>query len=119
ACLDWVEVTAALNSRTEGGTSVRKVHEIQEEAWGTTSELLKKSRSYDEEEIADMTNLFWEMHFMRKPTGTPLLEPFDPVRMEAHFRLTGRIISSWEYTLLIEMDLGHRATVIEYSKGAK
>ncbi len=61
--------------------------------------------------IHTLEDLFWEFHFLRK--GGQQIEPFDPIRIEAHLRLSGIEITKWEYKLLMEMDLIYRATLIK------
>lgn len=48
---------------------------------------------------------------MRKP-GESGIEPFDPARIESHLRLSGKVLTSWEYNLLIEMDLIFRSEIM-------
>lgn len=55
---------------------------------------------------------FWEFHFLRKPVQHGI-EPFDPQRIEAHARLTGMSLSTWEYKLIMELDLIFRATTLD------
>ena len=54
--------------------------------------------------------MFWDFHFLRKPSQN--IEPFDPIRIESHMRLSGLKISNWEYKLLMDMDLIFRATLM-------
>lgn len=57
-----------------------------------------------------MINMFWDLHYIRKPSTS--IEPFDPVRIETHLKLSGNIIKPWEYTVIMDMDLMYRATII-------
>lgn len=82
--------------------------ELLEKGWPGSSELLKRERDLDVSEIHILQNLFWEFNFLRKPSQT--IEPFDPLKMEAHIRLSGLELSKWEYNTLMEMDLAFRVT---------
>ncbi|AFK66655.1 hypothetical protein COPG_00059 [Colwellia phage 9A] len=92
------------------GNRERFKHKIQEDKFNKISPLLERERKLDKTIIRDIEDLFWEFHFLRK-CGQQI-EPFDPVRIEAHLRLSGIEVSKWEYKLLMEMDLIYRATVM-------
>ena len=82
-------------------------HELKEREFGEISELLEKERNLDIRSIRGIIDLFWEFHFLRKAGNG--VEPFDPLRMETHARLSGIELSKWEYRLLMDMDLVYRA----------
>ncbi len=92
------------------GNRERKKHEIQEKKFKKVSPLLERERGIDKEIISHIIEWFWEFHFLRKVGET--IEPFDPQRIESHIKLSGRKLSTWEYKLLMEMDLIFRATII-------
>ena len=52
------------------------------------------------------------MHFLRK-TSDGGIEPFDPLKVESHMRLSYQEISPWEYKTLMEMDMIFRGTVMK------
>jgi hypothetical protein len=91
------------------GTRARTAHVMKEEKFNQKSELLERERGICTDNIQHIQNLFWEMHFLRKPSQD--IEPFDPMRIEAHMRLSGMKLSRWEYNLLMEMDLIFRAVI--------
>ena len=62
------------------------------------------------DQVDHMQYFFWEMSSLRKPVSHGI-EPLDPVRIEAHLRLSGRVLTQWEYNLLIEMDLSLRSLI--------
>lgn len=82
-----------------------------EEKFGKKSDLLEKERNLDTSKIHHLQDLFWHIHFLRKPSQG--IEPFDPVRIESHVRMSGVPITNWEYAVLMEMDLVYRATIIQ------
>ena len=92
------------------GSTERKKHEIKEKSFKQTSDLLERERNLDSEKINHMKYLFWEIGSLRKP-GQGTIEPFDPTRIESHLRLSGQILTRWEYNLLIEMDLMFRSAI--------
>ena len=52
-------------------------------------------------------------------TRTPIeggIAPLDPITIEAHLRLSGDSITSWEYKTLMTMDLIYRSTKYELMK---
>lgn len=89
----------------------RKKHKLKEDKFKQTSELLQRERDLDEDTYDHMRMLFWEFGSMRKP-GSSGVEPFDPVRIESHLRLSGMELTKWEYNLLMEMDLMFRSTIM-------
>ncbi len=94
----------------EKGNRERVKHKLQEEKFKKTSPLLERERQIDTTDIVEIQDLFWEFHFLRKAGQT--IEPFDPQRIEAHMRLSGAVLTKWEYKLLMEMDLIFRATMM-------
>jgi len=88
------------------------MHELKEEKFKKKSDLLERERNLDTKNVSHIMELFWEFHFLRKPVQYGL-EPFDPQRIEAHSRLTGRFLSTWEYNLIMDLDLIFRAVTLE------
>ena len=78
---------------------------------GKKSDLQEKERNLCTKHIGHIQDLFWDIHFMRKPAQN--IEPFDPMRIESHMRLSGLELTRWEYNLLMEMDLVFRATIMK------
>ena len=110
-----MEITASLDTFDKKGNSIRKAAELNEKSFNKPNEMLEKERNLNSEQVEHMKNLFWEMHFLRKPKDGSL-EPFDPQRIRCHFELQCRLISPWEYKVLMDMDLMYRATIMESRK---
>ena len=91
---------------------MRTLQKVKEEKFKKKSELLERERNLDTSKISSLQELFWEFHFLRKPTQDGV-EPFDPQRMKAHLELSGKRMSRWEYNTLMEMDLIIRSTIIK------
>jgi hypothetical protein len=97
------------------GNKARFAHEKREKFFKQKSELLERERGLDTEMLdtsSPIQDRFWEFHFLRKPVQYGI-EPFDPIRIESHLRLSGEEISAWEYNLMLEMDLIFRATILK------
>ncbi len=75
--------------------------------------MLERERNLKTDHIKPIQDLFWEFHFLRKPSDGGSIEPFDPQRIKAHFELLGRIITTWEYKLILDMDLVFRSTAMK------
>lgn len=85
---------------------------MKESKFGEKSELLEKERSINTNRLYSLQELFWEIHFLRKPNSEFGIEPFDPTRIKDHLKMLGKKVSKWEYRVLLEMDLAYRATVM-------
>lgn len=94
------------------GKKTRTLHKLKESGFGEVSPLLERERQLVLEDILPLQDLFWDIHFLRK-TGSDGIEPFDPLKIEAHMRLSGKDISTWEYRTLMEMDMIFRGTVMK------
>lgn len=103
---------AELDTIDSKGNKERTKHKLQEDKFKKKSPLLERERKLETKSIQEIQELFWEIHFLRKG-GTGTIEPFDPQRIEAHIRLSGRSFCKWQYNLLMEMDLIYRATLLE------
>ena len=93
------------------GNRERFKHTLQEDKFKKVSPLLERERNIDISIITSIQDLFWEFHFLRRVGEN--IEPFDPQRIESHLRLLGKTITTWEYRLVMEMDLIFRASVIK------
>lgn len=74
--------------------------------------MLERERNLDTSDISKVQDLFWDFHFLRK-SGSQGVDPFDPLTMKAHLELSGKTISTWEYKLILEMDLIFRSISLE------
>ena len=95
------------------GNSARTLHKIKEEKFKQKSELLERERAIDTESVARVLDLFWEAHFLRRPSSSGGVEPFDPQRIKTHLELSGQRISVWEYKLVMDMDLIFRSVALK------
>ncbi|QYW06118.1 minor tail protein [Shewanella phage vB_SspS_KASIA] len=102
---------AELDVSDAKGKKARTLHKLKEDNFGEVSPLLERDRKLDTKDIISLQDLFWDMHFLRKSSEG--IEPFDPVKIETHMRLSCQEISPWEYKTLMEMDMIFRGTVMK------
>lgn len=103
---------AELDITDRKGKKARTLHKLSEENFGEVSPLLERERNLNTSEISSLQEMFWDMHFLRR-TSEGGIDPFDPVKIEAHMRLSCQEISPWEYNTLMEMDMIFRGTVMK------
>lgn len=99
--------------RDSKGNSARTLHKLKEEKFKEKSELLERERNLDTTHIKTIQDLFWEFHFLRKPSSGGCIEPFDPQRIKSHLELLNKSITTWEYKLILDMDLVFRSKAID------
>lgn len=102
---------AELDVSDRKGKRTRSLHKLKEENFGEISPLLERERRLDTSDISPLQDLFWSLHFMRR-TSSDGIEPLDPLKIDAHMRLSGETVSPWEYKTIMEMDLIFRGTVM-------
>lgn len=89
------------------------MHKIKEEKFKQKSDLLQRERELDTTSVSRILDLFWEFHFLRRPSSSGGVEPFDPQRIKTHLELSGQNITVWEYRLVMDMDLIFRSVALK------
>lgn len=89
---------------------------MYEKSFNKPNELLERERALDTTEIEELIFMFWDLHFLRRPSDGYTIEPFDPVRIKTHMELKCEKLSPWEYKVLMDMDLTYRAKTMENRK---